>query len=58
MKLKKLLLPKQAIIPVHYGGQPCDMDEILEIARKHNLKVMEDAAHALPASYKGKKVEQ
>ena len=46
----------RAIIPVHYGGQPCDMDEILEIAGKHNLKVMEDAAHALPATYKGRRV--
>jgi dTDP-4-amino-4,6-dideoxygalactose transaminase len=42
----------KAIIPVHYGGQPCDMDEILQIAKNHNLKVIEDAAHALPAYYK------
>lgn len=46
----------KAIIPVHYGGQPCDMDEISEIANKHHLKVIEDAAHAIPASYKGKKI--
>jgi len=44
----------KAIIPVHYGGQPCDMDEILEIAKKNNLYVIEDAAHALPSFYKGK----
>jgi len=53
----KAITPKtKAIIPVHYGGQPADMDEILEIAKKFNLTVIEDAAHALPALYKGKKV--
>ncbi|MEM3112425.1 MAG: DegT/DnrJ/EryC1/StrS family aminotransferase [Candidatus Anstonellales archaeon] len=46
----------KAIIPVHFGGQPCDMDEIMEIAKKYNLKVIEDAAHALPAWYKGRKI--
>ena len=46
----------KAIIPVHYGGNPCDMDEILDIAKRYNLKIIEDAAHALPASYKGKKI--
>ena len=46
----------KAIIPVHYAGQPCDMDEIHEIAKNNNLKVIEDAAHSLPATYKGKKV--
>ena len=39
----------KAIIPVHFGGQPCEMDQILDIAKKHNLKIIEDAAHALPA---------
>jgi dTDP-4-amino-4,6-dideoxygalactose transaminase len=46
----------KAIIPVHFGGQPCAMDRILEIAKQHKLKVIEDAAHALPAAYHGKKV--
>jgi dTDP-4-amino-4,6-dideoxygalactose transaminase len=46
----------KAIIPVHFGGQSCDMDRILEIAKAYNLKVIEDAAHALPARYHGKKV--
>lgn len=46
-------LPK-AIIPVHYAGYPCEMDSIQEIAEKYGLKVIEDAAHALPAFYKGK----
>ena len=46
----------KAIIPVHFGGQPCDMTSILEIAKTHKLYVVEDAAHALPASYEGKKI--
>jgi len=55
--IEKAITPKtRVIIPVHYGGQPCDMDEILDLAGKHNLKVMEDAAHSLPATYKGKKI--
>jgi dTDP-4-amino-4,6-dideoxygalactose transaminase len=41
----------KAIIPVDIAGQPCEYREILEIARTHNLKVIEDAAHALPAAY-------
>src|SRR5215475_493397 len=41
----------KAIIPVHFGGQPCEMDRILDIARRHNLRVIEDAAHALPAAH-------
>jgi dTDP-4-amino-4,6-dideoxygalactose transaminase len=44
----------RAIIPVHMGGQPADMDEILAIARGHNLVVIEDAAHAHGASYKNR----
>ncbi len=46
----------KAIIPVHYGGQPCEMDQILEIARSRGLKVIEDAAHALPARYRGRMI--
>ena len=56
-EIEKSITPKtKAIIPVHYGGQPCDMDEIHEIAKKYNLRVLEDAAHSLPAYYKGKKI--
>ena len=46
----------KAIIPVHYTGQPCDMDAIMDIAGKHNLLIIEDGAHALGASYKGRKI--
>lgn len=46
----------RAILAVHYAGYPCDMDQLLAIARRHRLKVIEDAAHALPASYKGRPV--
>ena len=53
---KKITSRTKAIIPVHYTGQPCDMDAILEIAHKHDLLVIEDGAHALGASYKGKKI--
>jgi dTDP-4-amino-4,6-dideoxygalactose transaminase len=44
----------KAIIPVHYGGHPCDMDEVMDIACGRGLAVIEDAAHALPARYKGR----
>lgn len=43
----------KAILPVHLYGHPCDMEPLLEVARGHNLFVIEDAAHAVPARYKG-----
>lgn len=46
----------RAVIPVHYAGQPCDMDAIQAMAKRHGLRVIEDAAHALPASYHGVRV--
>lgn len=45
----------KAILPVHMLGNPCNMDRIMEIARKHNLLVLEDSCQAAGASYKGKK---
>jgi perosamine synthetase len=54
---KRRLTPRtKAIIPVHLSGQPCDMDEIHAFAEQYGLHVVEDAAHALPASYQGKNV--
>lgn len=46
----------RAIIPVHFAGQTCDMDKIMAIAHKHNLKVIEDACHGHGAEYKGRKL--
>jgi len=46
----------KAIIPVHLYGHPCDMDTLLEIASSHGCALIEDAAHALPAEYKGRKI--
>jgi dTDP-4-amino-4,6-dideoxygalactose transaminase len=46
----------KAIIPVHIGGEPCDMDAIRSLAVRHNLHVIEDAAHALPASFGGQRI--
>jgi perosamine synthetase len=43
-------------MPVHFAGQPCDMDPILDIARQHDLRVIEDAAHAFPAYHAGRMV--
>lgn len=53
---EKITDKTKAIMPVHLYGQACDMDSIMEIARKHNLKVIEDCAQAHGALYKGKKV--
>lgn len=52
---RKITTATKAIIAVHYAGQPCDMDAIKAIAAKHHLTVIEDAAHALGAEYKGRK---
>jgi len=53
---EKITKRTRAIIPVHFSGQPADMDPIMELAKKYNLFVVEDAAHALPAWYKGRKI--
>lgn len=52
---KKVTNRTKAIYVVHYGGQMVDMDPIMEIARKYHLIVMEDCAHAIGATYKGRK---
>ena len=53
---EKIIDKTKAIIAVHFTGQPCEMDEIHKIAKENNLIVIEDAAHALGADYKGKKI--
>jgi len=56
-EIEKKITPKtKAIVPVHFAGHPCDMNKILRIAKKHKLLVIEDAAHALGATYFGKRI--
>ncbi|SCX67510.1 UDP-4-amino-4,6-dideoxy-N-acetyl-beta-L-altrosamine transaminase [Lysinibacillus fusiformis] len=56
-EIEKLITPRtKAIIPVDFTGQPADMDPIMELAKKHQLIVIEDGAHSLGATYKGRKV--
>ena len=52
----KLTPNTKAVIPVHLYGQSCEMDEIMSLSYKHNFAVVEDAAHAIGAEYKGRKV--
>jgi len=53
---RKITKKTKAIIPVDFAGHPCDLKEINEICKKHNLLMIEDAAHALGAEYRGKKI--
>ncbi|PSH03958.1 MAG: UDP-4-amino-4,6-dideoxy-N-acetyl-beta-L-altrosamine transaminase [Acidobacteria bacterium] len=53
---KRITRRTRAIIPVHIAGEPCDLDAIRQIAERHNLYVIEDAAHALPTTYRGRRV--
>jgi dTDP-4-amino-4,6-dideoxygalactose transaminase len=53
--LKKITPRTKAIIPVHFAGRACNMDAIMEIATKYDLKVIEDSAHAIETEYHGKK---
>lgn len=56
-KIEEKITPRtKAIIPVHIAGLPCEMDEIMAIARRHNIFVLEDAAHAVYTQYKGKMI--
>lgn len=54
--LKKITKRTKAIIPVHFGGRPCEMDAINKIAKKYGLVVIEDSAHAVGAKYKDKMI--
>jgi len=57
VQLQKLITPKtKAIIPVHIGGYPCEIEKINEIAKKYNIKVIEDAAHAIGTKYNNVKI--
>lgn len=52
-KIEKLITEKtKAVVPVHFGGHPCEMDTIWNIAKKHGLMIIEDAAHALGSRYR------
>ena len=54
-KIEALITPKtKVIVPVHYAGVACDMDKIMDIANRHNILVVEDAAQAIDSYYKGK----
>ncbi|UFS68568.1 DegT/DnrJ/EryC1/StrS aminotransferase family protein [Geomonas sp. RF6] len=56
-KIRARITPRtKAIIPVHFAGQPCDMDAIFAIAAEHGIAVIEDAAHAIGTEYKGKRI--
>ncbi len=56
-RVEEAITPRtKAIIPVHFAGEPCRMDELQEIAYRHGLVLIEDAAHALGASYHGKAI--
>jgi dTDP-4-amino-4,6-dideoxygalactose transaminase len=56
-KIEQVITKKtKAIVAVHFAGQPCDMDEISKIAKKYNLILIEDAAHAFGSEYKEKKI--
>lgn len=57
LQVERALTPcTRAILPVHFGGHPCDMQPLLQMARSRGCKVIEDAAHALPARYRGQMV--
>lgn len=55
-EIERRITPRtRAILPVHFAGRACDMDRIMQIARRHDLKVIEDCAHAIETEYKGRK---
>lgn len=55
--IERAITPRtRVILPVHFAGEPCRMDEIMDIARRNGLKVLEDAAHAIGSAYRGRMV--
>ena len=55
-QIEARITPKtRALLPVHFAGRPCDMDTIIDIAHRHNLKIIEDCAHGIETEYKGRK---
>ncbi|MCK5254422.1 MAG: DegT/DnrJ/EryC1/StrS family aminotransferase, partial [Deltaproteobacteria bacterium] len=56
-KIEEKITPKtRAILPVHFAGRPCQIEKIKDIAQKHNLLLIEDAAHSIEATYHGQKI--
>jgi len=56
-EMRKKITPRtRALVPVHFAGQPCDMDQIFALAREFDLAVIEDAAHAIGTEYKGARI--
>lgn len=53
---KKISSRTKALMPMHYRGEPCEMDEIIDLAKNNGLRIVEDAAHAFGSKYKGKLV--
>ncbi len=52
--VERVITPRtRALLPVHFAGRPCDMDALMDIARRHDLRVVEDCAHAIEAEYRG-----
>jgi dTDP-4-amino-4,6-dideoxygalactose transaminase len=57
VQIERRITPRvRAILPVHFAGRPCDMNAIMDIARRHDLRVIEDCAHATEASFEGRPV--
>jgi len=55
--IEQAITPRtRAVIPVHYAGQACDLDDIIAMAASHRIKVVEDAAHAVGSTYAGRKI--
>lgn len=56
-QVERAITPQtKAIIPVHFAGHPCDLDELSDLAAKHGLEIIEDAAHAIGAEYRGRRI--